>query len=132
MAEYPSVECTITNLTISNNLSKKASTSIREYLCYKTYLDAQEGFGEWFSHYHHGKPTPLEELSTYATFTEKVAYDHRKAQYNVELDRWKSTMQYHTKVYLASRYRYFIGRDNDNKTERNTYTHFAGGKTVII
>ncbi|EZA49072.1 hypothetical protein DMN91_010334 [Ooceraea biroi] len=98
MAEYPSMECTITNLTITNNLSKKAAASIREYLCYKTYLDAQEGFGEWFSHYHHGKPTPLEELSTYATFTEKVAYDHRKAQYNVELDRWKSTMQHHTKA----------------------------------
>lgn len=98
MAEYPSMECTLTNLTITNNLSKKATASIREYLCYKTYLDAQEGFSEWFSHYHHGKPTPLEELPTYATFTEKVAYDHRKAQYNTELERWKCTMQHHTKA----------------------------------
>lgn len=92
------MDYTLTNLTITNNLSKKAAASIREYLCYKTYLDAQEGFGEWFSHYHHGKPTPPEELSAYATFTEKVAYDHRKTQYNLEFERWKSTMQHHTKV----------------------------------
>lgn len=98
MAEYPSIECTVTNLTIPTNLSKKSAASIREYLCYKTYLDAQEGFAEWFSHYHHGKPTPLEELPTYATFTEKVAHDHRKTQYNSELKRWKDTMQHHTEV----------------------------------
>ncbi|KAL6266620.1 hypothetical protein P5V15_003465 [Pogonomyrmex californicus] len=98
ISEYPSMDCTLMNLTLTNNLSKKAAASIREYLCYKTYLDAQEGFGEWFSHYHHGKPTPPEELPTYATFTEKVAYDHRKTQYNLELERWKSTMQHHTKA----------------------------------
>ncbi|XP_071554168.1 nuclear pore complex protein Nup107-like [Temnothorax nylanderi] len=98
MTEYPTMDCTLTNLTITNNLSKKAAASVREYLCYKTYLDAQEGFGEWFSHYHHGKPTPPEELPTYATFTEKVAYDHRKTQYNSEFERWKSTMQHHTKA----------------------------------
>ncbi|XP_033310230.1 nuclear pore complex protein Nup107 isoform X1 [Bombus bifarius] len=98
MAEYPTLEGTLTNLTMTNNLSKRASSTIREYLCYKTYLDAQEGFAEWFSHYHHGKPTPLEELPAYATFTEKVAYEHKKSQYNVEMERWKSTMQHHTKA----------------------------------
>lgn len=98
MAEYPTMEGTLTNLTMTSNLSKKASSTIREYVCYKTYLDAQEGFAEWFSHYHHGKPAPLEELPPYATFTEKVAYEHKKAQYNVEMERWTSTMQHHTKV----------------------------------
>ncbi|XP_011136068.1 nuclear pore complex protein Nup107 isoform X2 [Harpegnathos saltator] len=98
VAEYPSMEFTLANATMTNNSARKAASSIREYLCYKTYLDALEGFGEWFSHYHHGKPTPLEELPAYATFTEKVAYDHRKTQYNVELERWKCTMQHHTKA----------------------------------
>ncbi|XP_076244660.1 nuclear pore complex protein Nup107 [Calliopsis andreniformis] len=98
MAEYPTMEGTLANLTLTNNLSKKASSGIREYLCYKTYLDAQEGFAEWFSHYHHGKPTPLEELPAYATFTEKVAYEHKQTQYNVEMERWKATMQHHTKA----------------------------------
>lgn len=98
MSEYPSIEGTIANLTMTNNLPKKASASIREYLCYKAYLDAQEGFTEWFTHFHHGRPTPLTELPPYATFTEKVAHDHKKAQYNAELERWKCTMQHHTKV----------------------------------
>lgn len=98
MSDYPSINCTLTNLTITNNLSKRAVSSIREYFCYKMYLDAQEGFSEWFSHFHHGKPTPLKELPAYATFTEKVAYDHRKTQYNVEMKRWKDTMQHHTEV----------------------------------
>ncbi|XP_017881019.1 nuclear pore complex protein Nup107 [Ceratina calcarata] len=97
MAEYPTMEGTLTNLTMMN-ISKRASSAIREYLCYKTYLDAQEGFAEWFSHYHHGKPTPLEDLPSYATFTEKVAYEHKMAQYNAEMERWKSTMQHHTKA----------------------------------
>ena len=98
MAEYPTMEGTLTNLTMTSNLSKKASSTIREYVCYKTYLHAQEGFAEWFSHYHHGKPAPLEELPPYATFTEKVAYEHKKAQYNIEMERWTSTMQHHTKA----------------------------------
>ncbi|XP_015432951.1 PREDICTED: nuclear pore complex protein Nup107 [Dufourea novaeangliae] len=98
MSEYPTMDGTITNLTIMNNLSKRAALAIREYLCYKTYLDAQEGFAEWFSHYHHGKPTPLKELPPYATFTEKVAHEHKQAQYNTEMERWKCTMQHHTKA----------------------------------
>ncbi|XP_003703721.1 nuclear pore complex protein Nup107 [Megachile rotundata] len=98
VAEYPTMEATLTNLTMTDNLSKRAASSIREYLCYKIYLDAQEGFAEWFSHYHRGKPTPLEELPPYATFTEKVAHEHKLAQYNAEMERWKSTMQHHTKA----------------------------------
>ncbi|XP_046740821.1 nuclear pore complex protein Nup107 isoform X2 [Diprion similis] len=98
MTEYPSMEGTMANLTMSNNLPKKASVSIREYLCYKAYLDAQEGFTEWFTHFHHGKPSPPPDLPMYATFTEKVAHDHKKAQYNSELERWKCTMQHHTKA----------------------------------
>ncbi|XP_043462655.1 nuclear pore complex protein Nup107 [Leptopilina heterotoma] len=97
MSGYPNLGDTIANLTMTNSLPKKPSSSIREYMCYKAYLDAQEGFSEWFSHYHHGKPIPLEDLPTYATFTEKVAHDHKKAQYNSELERWKSTMAHQTK-----------------------------------
>lgn len=98
MIEHPSLEETMPNVSIVNEPVYKASASIREYLCYKAYLDAQEGFQEWFSHFHQGKPAPLEPMSTYPTFTEKVAYDHKKAQYAAELERWKCTMEHHTKV----------------------------------
>ena len=84
----------------TNILPKKISSSIREYLCYKSYLDAQEGFAEWFSHFHHDRPVPVEDLLSYATFTEKVAHEHRKSQYSIQLERWKTTMQHHTKVYI--------------------------------
>lgn len=122
MAEYPTMEGTLANLTLTSNLSRKASSAIREYLCYKTYLDAQEGFAEWFSHYHHGKPTPLEELPTYATFTEKVAYDHKKAQYNVEMERWKCTMQHHTKVRKSKLKRKIKNYKQGNVSNNNSST----------
>ncbi|XP_043268599.1 nuclear pore complex protein Nup107 [Venturia canescens] len=98
MNEHPSLEATLAAMTMTVNISKKTSASIREYLCYKAYLDAQEGFQEWFSHFYQGKPAPLDDLPSYATFTEKVAHDHKKAQYSAELERWKCTMQHHTKA----------------------------------
>lgn len=96
--EHPSLDNTLLEQLTINEVLHKASASIREYLCYKAYLDAQEGFQEWFQQFHQGKPTPLDALPAYATFTEKVAYDHKKAQYEAELERWKSTMQHHTKA----------------------------------
>ncbi|XP_001602744.1 nuclear pore complex protein Nup107 [Nasonia vitripennis] len=96
--EFPALHNTIENLMTTNLLPKKISASIREYLCYKSYLDAQEGFSEWFSHFYHARPSPVEELPPYATFTEKVAYEHKTSQYNTEMERWKTTMQHHTKA----------------------------------
>ncbi|XP_008546727.1 nuclear pore complex protein Nup107 [Microplitis demolitor] len=99
MMEQPSLDNTFVDQTMTEEISDhKSSASIREYLCYKAYLDAQEGFQEWFRHFHQGKPIPLDPLPTYATFTEKVAYDHKKAQYQAELESWKATMQRHTKA----------------------------------
>ncbi|XP_011298381.1 nuclear pore complex protein Nup107 [Fopius arisanus] len=98
LMEHPSMETTVSQIVTTNEVLYKASASIREYLCYKAYLDAQEGFQEWFSHFHQGKPSPLETLPSFATFTEKVAHDHKKAQYEAEMDRWKCTMQHHTKA----------------------------------
>ncbi|XP_034939545.1 nuclear pore complex protein Nup107 [Chelonus insularis] len=97
MMDCPSIENTIDQTTTGDLSLHQSSASIREYLCYKAYLDAQEGFQEWFQHFHQGKPIPPDPLSSYATFTEKVAYDHKKAQYESDLERWKSTMQHHTK-----------------------------------
>ncbi|XP_011497045.1 PREDICTED: nuclear pore complex protein Nup107 [Ceratosolen solmsi marchali] len=97
MMEFPDFQKTIENL-MSSILPKRTSCSIREYLCYKSYLYAQEGFSEWFIHFHHSKPTPVEDLLSYASFTEKVAYEHKHSQYSIELERWKTVMQHHTKA----------------------------------
>lgn len=98
MNDFPALQNTIENLMTANALPKKSSSSIREYLCYKAYLDAQEGFAEWFSHYHHNRPTPVPEVPPYATFTDKVAYEHKTELYKKQLERWQTTMQHHTEV----------------------------------
>lgn len=119
MMEQPSLDNTFVDQTMTEEISDhKSSASIREYLCYKAYLDAQEGFQEWFRHFHQGKPIPLDPLPTYATFTEKVAYDHKKAQYQAELESWKATMQRHTKVSCA------IIQASSFKTERKDFFNF--------
>lgn len=60
--------------------------------------DAQEGFADWFEHYHHARPVEPPSPGPSATFTEKVAYDHRIAAYHKDLDRWRAAMDHQTKV----------------------------------
>ncbi|XP_067007328.1 nuclear pore complex protein Nup107 [Anabrus simplex] len=82
-------------------LPQRVSNSIREYLCHRAYLDAQEGFSDWFQHFHHAKPIPPVLPAGEVTFTERVAYDHRKAQYKTDWERWKMAMQHQTKTVKA-------------------------------
>lgn len=61
--------------------------------------DAQESFTDWFEHFHNAKPTaPLKPKGSEATFTERVAFDHRKKAYENDLERWKVSMNIQTKV----------------------------------
>ncbi|XP_069673510.1 nuclear pore complex protein Nup107 [Periplaneta americana] len=90
--------------SVTQNLPPKVSSSIREYLCYKAYLDAQEGFSDWFEHYHHAMPVAPKLPSADVPFTEKVAFDHRRNQYKSELERWKMAMQQQTKTVKSQLY----------------------------
>ncbi|XP_054261691.1 nuclear pore complex protein Nup107 [Macrosteles quadrilineatus] len=82
---------------MSDCLPARVSAAIQEYLSYKAYLDAQEGFADWFEHYHHARPVEPPSPGPSATFTEKVAYDHRIAAYHKDLDRWRAAMDHQTK-----------------------------------
>ncbi|XP_066600426.1 nuclear pore complex protein Nup107 isoform X2 [Prorops nasuta] len=124
MSEYSNTSGAVANLSITNNLSNKASHAIHEYLSYQTYLDAQEGFSEWFIHYHKGKPSPLDDLSPYATFTEKVAYDHKKAQYNIEFERWRCTMEHHTKAVKQLLFNVLLFPNGGWLVNNNNYSNF--------
>lgn len=74
--------------TGTDELSADDENAIREYLCTKAYLDAMDGFNEWFNKFHHTKPA--EPLAPHAaSFTEKVAFEHRLKQYDQELERWQ-------------------------------------------
>ncbi|XP_075228715.1 nuclear pore complex protein Nup107 [Lycorma delicatula] len=93
------------------NMPVKVAASIREYLCHKAYLDAQEGFSDWFHHYHNARPVVPVKPGGSATFTEKVAYDHRMVQYNGELERWKAAMAHQTKCVKAQLYNVLVFPD---------------------
>nr|CAD7409469.1 unnamed protein product [Timema cristinae] len=60
--------------------------------------DAEEGFIDWFQHFHHEKPEcpalPIGEV----TFTQRIAYDHKLNQYNTDLERWKIAITQLTKT----------------------------------
>lgn len=100
-----------TDIMNSEQLPQRVAASVREYLCHKAYLDAQEGFSDWFQHYHHAKPTAPVKPSDGASFTEKVAYDHRLTQYNKELDRWKAAMAHQTKCVKSQLYNVLLFPD---------------------
>lgn len=100
-----------TDIMNSEQLPQRVAASVREYLCHKAYLDAQEGFSDWFQHYHHAKPTAPVKPSDGATFTEKVAYDHRLTQYNKELERWKAAMAHQTKCVKSQLYNVLLFPD---------------------
>ncbi|KAB0794317.1 hypothetical protein PPYR_11156 [Photinus pyralis] len=66
---------------------------LREYLSYRTYLDAEEAFNEWYKQFK-SKPLPPGEVAENAHFTERVAHEHKEAQFKADTERWNmSTLQ---------------------------------------
>lgn len=69
--------------------------------CSKRYLDyskdAMDGFNEWFNKFHHTKPAEPSAPHA-ASFTEKVAFEHRLKQYDQELERWQRGLLAQTEV----------------------------------
>ncbi|KAK5644650.1 hypothetical protein RI129_005950 [Pyrocoelia pectoralis] len=61
---------------------------LKEYLSYRTYLDAEEAFNDWYKQFK-SKPFPPQSVSESAHFTERVAHEHKEAQFKVDTERWK-------------------------------------------
>ena len=78
--------------SIDGELSNSQSNTVAEYWCWQTYFRAKEAFNDWFEHYHKAKPI-MPTLSENSNFTEKVAYEQKLKQYNVELERWQSNQE---------------------------------------
>ncbi|MEE6480515.1 hypothetical protein FKM82_012595 [Ascaphus truei] len=68
-------------------LPAEDDNAIREHLCVRAYLEAHEAFNEWFKHINSApqKPTMLGQ----ASFTERVAQEHKEKKYEVDFDIWK-------------------------------------------
>ncbi|KAK9876612.1 hypothetical protein WA026_013990 [Henosepilachna vigintioctopunctata] len=81
---------------LSENTNQSLEKNIKEHLSYKVYLEAQEGFNMWFQQLKM-KPQPPDVIPENGAFTEKVAYQHKEAQYKTDLERWKITMEHMAK-----------------------------------
>ncbi|KAM9311684.1 nuclear pore complex protein Nup107 [Gastrophryne carolinensis] len=68
-------------------LPAEDDNAIREHLCIRAYLDAHEVFNEWFKHM--SSPPQKPTLVEHASFTEKVAYEHREKKYEADYGVWK-------------------------------------------
>uniref|UniRef100_A0A8B9YC89 Nuclear pore complex protein n=1 Tax=Bos mutus grunniens TaxID=30521 RepID=A0A8B9YC89_BOSMU len=68
-------------------LPAEDDNAIREHLCIRAYLEAHETFNEWFKHMNSAPQKPT--LTTQATFTEKVAHEHKEKKYEMDYGIWK-------------------------------------------
>ncbi|XP_036312530.1 nuclear pore complex protein Nup107 isoform X4 [Pipistrellus kuhlii] len=68
-------------------LPPEDDNAIREYLCIRAYLEAHETFNEWFKHMNSAPQKP--SLIPQATFTEKVAHEHKEKKYEMDYSIWK-------------------------------------------
>ncbi|CAB4066702.1 NUP107 [Lepeophtheirus salmonis] len=66
-----------------------AAGKVEEFLGLQSYLQAQEAFSDWFNHFSKGQPRrPV--LGETSSFVEKVAFEQKQEQYQVEMERWNS------------------------------------------
>uniref|UniRef100_A0A8D1AV61 Nuclear pore complex protein n=1 Tax=Sus scrofa TaxID=9823 RepID=A0A8D1AV61_PIG len=68
-------------------LPAEDDNAIREHLCIRAYLEAHETFNEWFKHMNSAPQKPT--LIPQATFTEKVAHEHKEKKYEMDYGIWK-------------------------------------------
>ncbi|XP_068937158.1 nuclear pore complex protein Nup107 isoform X1 [Petaurus breviceps papuanus] len=68
-------------------LAAEDDNAIREHLCIRAYLEAHETFNEWFRHMNSAPQKPT--LVPQASFTEKVAHEHKEKKYEMDYGIWK-------------------------------------------
>lgn len=74
--------------TTTGQPNQNVENTIKQYLCYKAYLDAHESFELWFEQ-HSRRPKEVAPLPEGAAFTERVAHEHRVSKYKAEVERWR-------------------------------------------
>ena len=108
--------------TGTTELSPEDNNCLREFICHKAYLDAMDSFNDWFNTYHHTKPTKPTVLHG-ATFTEKVAHEHRVKQYEADMDRWHHNLISQTRMTKKKMYNVLLFTDGgwmvDQKEEED-------------
>ncbi|RWS04618.1 nuclear pore complex protein Nup107-like isoform X1, partial [Dinothrombium tinctorium] len=97
-------------------LSPQLSNAVREYLCHKAYFQAYESFDEWLKFYHNSKPQePKKPAST--RYTDKVAFEYLKKQYEADLEQWKILLAKQAKLTADKIYNVLIFPDGGWMTD---------------
>ncbi|XP_071455139.1 nuclear pore complex protein Nup107 [Hetaerina americana] len=91
-------------MPLSGKVPRRIENSIREYFCYKAYLEAQKSFSDWFQHYHHAKPREPTMPQGINSFTKKVALEQQRELYNAELERWSLGVKIQSKAVKSRLY----------------------------
>uniref|UniRef100_A0A4W5KF70 Nuclear pore complex protein n=1 Tax=Hucho hucho TaxID=62062 RepID=A0A4W5KF70_9TELE len=78
-------------LGLDTPLPAEDENAIREHLCVRAYLEAHEAFNEWF--HHMNSPPQKPSLPAQAKFTEKVAYEMKENEYQLEHDSWTGRLE---------------------------------------
>lgn len=92
-----SIEQIIKMYGSKDNLPCREECSIKEYLCHQTYLAAIDGFNDW-THLYHNRPKEPPQPKTIATFTEKMASEHKEQTFRADLNRWKINLMEQSKI----------------------------------
>lgn len=101
------------------DLPVDVQAAIREYICVKTYLDALDGFQDWFNRFHHSKPkrahlTSQQQRvggSTQLSFTDNILKEQQSKQYQNELQRWHASIESSTQTAIDKIYNVLLFPD---------------------
>lgn len=103
-----------------DELPAQDANAFREFLCIQAYLDAHESFTDWFTLHHNARPK-APEIALGANFSERVAYEHRQRQYEVEVERWQHSLDLQTKTTVDKMYNVLLFVDGgwmvDSRTD---------------
>ncbi|CAG2104167.1 unnamed protein product [Medioppia subpectinata] len=77
--------------TGGRELSAEDDNAVREYLCHKSYIQANDAFADWLYCLHNSKPRePPKQTSK--RFMDSVAYEQSMKHFELEMNRWKDML----------------------------------------
>uniref|UniRef100_A0A8C5R1U3 Nuclear pore complex protein n=1 Tax=Leptobrachium leishanense TaxID=445787 RepID=A0A8C5R1U3_9ANUR len=107
-------------------LPAEDDNAIREHLCIRAYLEAYEAFNQWFSHVN--SPPQKPTLAGQASFTEKVAHEHKEKKYEMDYSIWKNHLDslttdakekiYNVLLFVDGGWMVDVREDEDEEPER--------------
>lgn len=87
----------ISHYGTKDDVPYREECSIKEYLCYQSYLGALDSFNDWTRLYH-AKPQPPQLVGANAAFTERMASEHKEQAHKSDLLRWNISLQEQTRL----------------------------------